>query len=118
MYDKLIIATGSSPYMLPVKGAEKKGSSVFVPSKTVGKWLKFLNGIKKAAVIGGGLLGLEAARGLLNLGMDVQVIHHSGFLMERQLNRAASAMLREELEKQGMSFLLNKHTDEIIGKTE
>ncbi|WP_374988711.1 nitrite reductase large subunit NirB [Priestia megaterium] len=116
MYDKLILATGSSPYMLPVKGSDKEGVLGFRTIEDCQEMIKISKQYKKAAVIGGGLLGLEAARGLLNLGMDVQVIHHSSFLMERQLDRAASAMLREELEKQGMSFLLNKHTDEIIGE--
>lgn len=61
---------------------------------------------KKAAVIGGGLLGLEAARGLLNLGMDVSVIHLAPFLMERQLDATAGRLLQNELEKQGMTFYL------------
>lgn len=70
---------------------------------------------KKAAVIGGGLLGLEAARGLLNLGMDVSVIHLAPFLMERQLDATAGRLLQNELEKQGMTFLLEKQTEEIVG---
>ena len=70
---------------------------------------------KKAVVIGGGLLGLEAARGLLNLGMEVDVVHISSCLMERQLDRTASKMLQKELESQGMNFLLEKETAEIIG---
>ncbi|MQR87786.1 NAD(P)/FAD-dependent oxidoreductase [Bacillus megaterium] len=116
-YDKLIIATGSSPYMLPVKGLEKEGVLGFRTIEDCQKMIEISKQYKKAAVIGGGLLGLEAARGLLNLGMDVQVIHHSGFLMERQLDKEASNMLREELEQQGISFLLNKRTDEVIGES-
>ncbi len=70
---------------------------------------------RKAAVIGGGLLGLEAARGLLNLGMEVGVIHLMPHLMERQLDPASSDMLRAELEAQGMNFLMEKATSEILG---
>ena len=66
-------------------------------------------------VIGGGLLGLEAARGLLNLGMDVSVIHLAPYLMERQLDPTAGKLLQNELEKQGMKFLLEKQTAEIVG---
>jgi nitrite reductase (NADH) large subunit len=70
---------------------------------------------KKAAVIGGGLLGLEAARGLLNLGMDVTVIHLGPFLMERQLDPTAGSLLQKELEKQGMKFLLETQTEHFLG---
>lgn len=72
---------------------------------------------KKAAVIGGGLLGLEAARGLLNLGMEVTVIHLGSHLMDRQLDPVAGQLLQAALEKQGMSFLLGKQTNEILGDT-
>jgi nitrite reductase (NADH) large subunit len=71
---------------------------------------------KKAAVIGGGLLGLEAARGLLNLGMQVDVIHLSEYLMDRQLDPAAGKMLQRELESQGMNFYLGKQTQEVLGE--
>lgn len=70
---------------------------------------------KKAAVIGGGLLGLEAARGLLNLSMEVSVIHVFDTLMERQLDPTASKLLQAELEAQGMKFLMNKQTEELYG---
>ena len=72
--------------------------------------IEYSNNYKKAAVIGGGLLGLEAARGLLNLGMEVDVIHLGDYLMERQLDENAANMLQKELEKQGMNFLLRKQT--------
>lgn len=73
---------------------------------------------KKALVIGGGLLGLEAARGLLHLGMEVSVVHIHDYIMERQLDEAASVMLRKELEEQGMKFLLKKQSEAILGKKE
>jgi nitrite reductase (NADH) large subunit len=71
---------------------------------------------KRAVVIGGGLLGLEAARGLLNLNMEVSVVHNFKHLMNRQLDEAAARMLQIELEGQGMKFLLERHTDSILGK--
>ncbi|MGM0900926.1 MAG: nitrite reductase large subunit NirB [Bacillota bacterium] len=115
-YDKLIIATGSNPFMLPLPGADKEGVIAFRNIKDTETIVEYANKYKKAAVIGGGLLGLEAARGLLNLGMEVDVIHIQDFLMERQLDRTAGKLLQAELEKQGMNFLLKKSTTEILGK--
>ena len=114
-YDELILATGSLPFILPLPGADKKGVTAFRDIKDTDEMLAASKRYKKAAVIGGGLLGLEAARGLLNLGMEVSVIHIAPFLMERQLDETAAKLLQKELEKQGMKFLLEKSTDEIIG---
>ncbi|MFC4767473.1 nitrite reductase large subunit NirB [Effusibacillus consociatus] len=114
-YDRLILATGSLPFILPVPGADKEGVTAFRDIKDCERMIETANQYKKASVIGGGLLGLEAARGLLNLGMEVNVIHIFDCLMERQLDPTASQMLRRELEKQGMNFLLEKQTEEIIG---
>lgn len=114
-YDELILATGSLPFILPIPGADKKGVTAFRDIKDTDEMLAASKRYKKAAVIGGGLLGLEAARGLLNLGMDVSVIHIAPYLMERQLDPAAGKLLQRELEKQGMTFLLEKQTQEIFG---
>lgn len=114
-YDKLILATGSVPFILPIPGADKKGVTAFRDIKDCEKMMEHSKLHKKAAVIGGGLLGLEAARGLLNLGMEVDVVHLGGCLMERQLDPTASKLLQNELEKQGMKFLLEKQTKEILG---
>ncbi|WP_336154990.1 NADPH-nitrite reductase [Bacillus sp. 204(2023)] len=114
-YDELILATGSLPFILPIPGADKKGVTAFRDIKDTDTMLAASKQYKKAAVIGGGLLGLEAARGLLNLGMDVSVIHLAPFLMERQLDATAGRLLQNELEKQGMTFLLEKQTEEIVG---
>ncbi|AOR96694.1 NADPH-nitrite reductase [Bacillus subtilis] len=114
-YDELILATGSVPFILPIPGADKKGVTAFRDIKDTDTMLAASKQYKKAAVIGGGLLGLEAARGLLNLGMDVSVIHLAPFLMERQLDATAGHLLQNELEKQGMTFLLEKQTEEIVG---
>jgi nitrite reductase (NADH) large subunit len=115
-YDELILATGSNPFILPIPGADKKGVTTFRDIKDTDEMLEASKTYKKAAVIGGGLLGLEAARGLLNLGMDVTVIHLMPYLMERQLDPTASNLLKKKLEKQGMKFLLEKATSEIFGK--
>jgi nitrite reductase (NADH) large subunit len=114
-YDQLIIATGSVPFALPIPGADKEGVVTFRTIEDCQKMMESSKKFKKAVVIGGGLLGLEAARGLLNLGMEVQVVHISNLLMERQLDETASNMLKKKLEDQGMSFLLEKETKEIIG---
>lgn len=114
-YDECILATGSNPFILPIPGADKEGVTTFRDIKDTDTMLEASKKYKKAAVIGGGLLGLEAARGLLNLGMDVTVIHISETLMERQLDATAAGLLKEELEKQGMKFLLQKNTAEILG---
>jgi nitrite reductase (NADH) large subunit len=114
-YDELIIATGSVPFILPLPGADKQGVTAFRDIKDTDIMLEASKNYKKAAVIGGGLLGLEAARGLLNLGMDVSVIHIAPTLMERQLDETAGKLLQKELENQGMKFLLEKSTEEIYG---
>lgn len=114
-YDKLIFATGSNPFMLPLPGADKEGVIAFRNIKDCETMIETSKSYKKAAVIGGGLLGLEAARGLLNLNMQVNVIHIADYLMERQLDEQAGKMLRQELEEQGMSFHLEKQTERIIG---
>jgi len=115
-YDKLIIATGSNPFVLPLPGVNKEGVIAFRNIDDTETIVKYSKQYKKAAVIGGGLLGLEAGRGLLNLGMEVDVVHIHDYIMERQLDRTAGKLLQQELEKQGMNFHLNKVTTEIIGR--
>lgn len=115
-YDVLILATGSIPFMLPLPGADKPGVMGF---RSITDCLQIMESAKtyrKAAVIGGGLLGLEAARGLLNQGMEVDVIHNSPYLMNRQLDSTAARMLQERLEAQGMNFLMDKNTKRITGR--
>lgn len=115
-YDELILATGSDPFMLPLPGAEKEGVIAFRDIKDCEIMQETSKTHKKALVIGGGLLGLEAARGLLHLGMEVSVVHIHDYIMERQLDEAASVMLRKELEAQGMKLLLKKQSEAILGK--
>lgn len=115
-YDDVIIATGSLPFMLPLPGADKKGVIAFRDIKDCETMMEASKKYKKAVVIGGGLLGLEAARGLLNLNMEVSVVHSNRILMNRQMDETGGIMLQKELQQQGMKFLLGKHTEKILGK--
>ncbi|WP_368503300.1 nitrite reductase large subunit NirB [Alkalihalophilus sp. As8PL] len=114
-YDKAIIATGSHPFVLPILGNDKRGVINFRTIEDCKNIIDMSKHHKKAVVIGGGLLGLEAARGLLHLGMEVDVVHLSKHIMDRQLDPTASIMLQRELESQGVNFLLEKASAEIIG---
>ncbi|OPA74255.1 nitrite reductase large subunit [Paenibacillus selenitireducens] len=115
-YDELIIATGSSAFILPVPGHNLEGVVGFRTIEDTQHMMDAAKQYKKAVVIGGGLLGLEAARGLLDRGMDVHVVHLLPNLMEMQLDHAAAKLLQKDLEKQGMKFLMEKKTAEIYGE--
>ncbi|CAA6820415.1 MAG: Nitrite reductase [NAD(P)H] large subunit (EC, partial [uncultured Thiotrichaceae bacterium] len=114
-YDRLIIATGSVPFMLPLPGADKQGVISFRDIHDVNTMLDATQKYKKAVVIGGGLLGLEAANGLMKQGMDVSVVHLSATLMDRQLDKPASKMLQKSLEERGMTFLMEHQSAEVLG---
>jgi nitrite reductase (NADH) large subunit len=114
-YDRLILATGSLPFILPVPGADKEGVIAFRNIEDCEAMIEAAKQYKKGVVVGAGLLGLEAARGLLDLGMEVSVVHLMDAVMEKQLDSTASKLLQEELERQGMKFLLEKNTAEILG---
>jgi nitrite reductase (NADH) large subunit len=114
-YDRLLLATGSNPIVLPIPGKDLPGVVTFRDLQDVDAMLQASRTHKKAVVIGGGLLGLEAANGLLKQGMDVTVVHLLDTLMERQLDRAAATMLRESLEKRGLKFVMPAKTVAILG---
>ena len=114
-YDECIFATGSRSFIIPFKGHDKEGVTGFRNIEDCEYMIESSKDYKKAVVIGGGLLGLEAARGLLNLGMEVKVVHLTPYLMEKQLDPVGSKMLQQELEAQGMEFLMEKDTEEILG---
>ena len=114
-YDECIVATGSRSFIIPFKGHDKEGVTGFRNIEDCEYMIESSKDYKKAVVIGGGLLGLEAARGLLNLGMEVKVVHLTPYLMEKQLDPVGSKMLQQELEAQGMEFLMEKDTEEILG---
>lgn len=115
-YDRLLIATGSKPFMLPIPGNDLDGVIGFRDIKDVDAMIAASNRYKKAVVIGGGLLGLEAANGLLIQGMDVTVVHRNDWLLERQLDRTAGRMLQKSLEAKGIKFLMQKDTQALVGK--
>jgi len=115
-YDRLILATGSTAYIPNLPGVNKEGITGFRTIEDCLRMIEVAKSYKRAAVIGGGLLGLEAAKGLLNLGMDVHVVHNASFIMNRQLDQMAAGLLRKELESQGMRFLLEKRTEKILGR--
>tara|TARA_R110001583_G_scaffold41891_1_gene133134 strand:- start:30513 stop:31730 length:1218 start_codon:yes stop_codon:yes gene_type:complete len=115
-YNRLILATGSLPVMLKVPGVELEGVISFRDINDVNVMIDTAKKHKKAIVIGGGLLGLEAANGLMLQGMDVVVVHRSNTLMNQQLDQAASDLMRAELEAKGMQFLMNTETAALLGK--
>ena len=113
-YDRLLLATGSNPVMLPVPGIDLPGVVAYRDIKDTGEMIEAASHYRHAVVIGGGLLGLEAANGLRLRGMDVTVVHLMPWLMERQLDRAAAGLLQQSLEAKGLKFLLEKQTAELI----
>ncbi|MBA4284585.1 MAG: assimilatory nitrite reductase large subunit [Xanthomonadaceae bacterium] len=114
-YDRLLIATGSRPFIIPVPGHQLPGVIAFRDIHDVETMLEAARNHRHAVVIGGGLLGLEAANGLLRQGMTVSVVHVMDSLMERQLDKPAARLLKAALEKRGMRFLLEANTAEIVG---
>jgi nitrite reductase (NADH) large subunit len=115
-YDRLILATGSVPVMLSIPGNELEGVISFRDINDVNVMIETAKNHKNAIVIGGGLLGLEAANGLMVQGMEVSVVHRGSTLMNQQLDQTASDLMLAELEAKGMRFLLNHDTAEFIGK--
>jgi nitrite reductase (NADH) large subunit len=114
-YDRLLLATGSHPFVPPVPGRELAGVITYRDIADTEAMIEASARCKRAVVIGGGLLGLEAANGLRLRGMEVTVVHLMPWLMERQLDRTAAQMLQRSLEAKGLHFLLEKQTTEILG---
>jgi nitrite reductase (NADH) large subunit len=115
-YDKLILAMGSNPVMLPLPGRDLDGVISFRDINDVNEMIKTAQTHKKAVVIGGGLLGLEAANGLRIQGMDVTVVHRSDSLMNMQLDTEAAALMKTELEATGLKFLMGYDTKALLGE--
>lgn len=114
-YDRLLIATGSAPFVLPLPGRDLPGVTTFRDLDDVETMVKAARNGGRAIVIGGGLLGLEAAHGLHRRGMKVSVVHLMPRLMERQLDDEAALLLRETLEARGMDIYLGAETEAILG---
>ncbi len=115
-YDRLLLATGSTPFMPPIAGKQLPGVIAFRDLNDVGTMVEAAGQFQSAVVIGGGLLGLEAANGLLRRGMAVTVVHLQDTLMERQLDPVAAGLLRASLEKRGLKFLMPAQTAAILGE--
>ena len=114
-FDKLVIATGSDPFMIPLPGHDLEGVIAYRDLEDTERMMGLGEG-NKAVVIGGGLLGLEAAAGMHARGVDVTVVHLMGHLMERQLDEAAGYLLRKELVSRGMKVLCSSNSKEILGE--
>ncbi|BBF78802.1 nitrite reductase small subunit NirD [Acinetobacter ursingii] len=115
-YDRLIIATGSKPFIPPVQGADLNGVISFRDIYDVNTMVKYCETKKNAVVIGGGLLGLEAAYGLKQRGMNVTVLHLMDRIMDRQLDKRASEMLRHSIEQKGIQIITEANTEALLGK--
>ncbi|CAD5110178.1 nitrite reductase large subunit NirB [Zestomonas carbonaria] len=113
-YDRLLIATGSNPFILPVPGNKLDGVIGYRDIADTQMMMETARTHSHAVVIGGGLLGLEAANGLKQRGMDVTVVHLSDWLLERQLDRTAGKLLQGALESRGIRFRLNEQTEELM----
>ena len=113
-YDRLLLATGSNPFILPIPGKDLPGVLAYRDIADTQAMIDAAAKYRKAVVIGGGLLGLEAANGLMKRGMDVTVVHVSPWLMERQLDSVAGQLLQKSLEARGMKFLIGAQTQELV----
>ncbi len=114
-YDLLLLATGSVPFVPPIEGSKKDGVVTFRNIADTNDILERCKTAKRAVVIGGGLLGLEAARGILNKNVHVTVVHLMDRLMDVQLDAVGGQFLKREIEKMGMSVMLGANTAEILG---
>lgn len=112
-YDRLLLCTGSNPFILPVPGKDLAGVIAYRDIADTEAMIDAAQKYKNAVVIGGGLLGLEAANGLMRRGMTVTVVHVMPTLMERQLDAVAGKMLQKSLEDRGLKFLIGAQTQEL-----
>jgi len=113
-YDRLLLATGSNPFILPVPGKDLQGVISYRDIADTEAMIAASKQYKKAVVIGGGLLGLEAANGLMLRGMDVTVVHVMPWLMERQLDETAGKLLQQSLQARGIRFEIGAHTEALV----
>ena len=114
-YDRLLLATGSNPFILPVPGKDLEGVIAYRDIADTHTMIDAARSHRHAVVIGGGLLGLEAANGLMLRGMQVTVVHLMPWLMERQLDEVAGRLLQQSLEQRGIRFEIGAHTQELLG---
>ncbi|WP_305626214.1 nitrite reductase large subunit NirB [Rhodoferax sp.] len=117
-YDRLLLCTGSNPFMLPIPGKDLQGVIAYRDIADTNAMIEAATHHKHAVVIGGGLLGLEAANGLMRRGMTVSVVHVQPTLMERQLDDVAGKLLQKSLEERGLRFLMGAQTQALVGGSE
>jgi nitrite reductase (NADH) large subunit len=117
-FSRLVLATGSTPLRLNVPGADLAGVNTFRDSRDVDLLLTLAAQRKRVVVVGGGLLGLEAAYGLAKAGATVTLVHLMDRLMERQLDAPAAELLKSLVERKGIKILLNANTARIHGETQ
>jgi len=117
-YDRLLLATGSNPFILPVPGKDLDGVVTFRDIRDVNLMIEAARAHRRAVVIGGGLLGLEAASGLAARGMDVSVVHLGSGLLDRQLDPQAALLLQRSLEARGLKFLMPRQTEALLGNAD
>ncbi len=113
-YDRLLLATGSTPFILPVPGKDLQGVVAYRDIADTQAMIDAATKYRHAVVIGGGLLGLEAANGLMRRGMQVTVVHIMPWLMERQLDDVAGKLLQKSLEERGIRFEIGAQTEALI----
>ncbi len=113
-YDRLLLCTGSNPFMLPIPGKDLAGVIAYRDIADTNAMIDAATHYKHAVVIGGGLLGLEAANGLMLRGMKVSVVHVQPTLMERQLDEVAGQLLQKSLEQRGLNFLMGAQTQALL----
>ncbi|AVO42090.1 nitrite reductase large subunit NirB [Simplicispira suum] len=116
-YDRLIMATGSNAFILPIPGKDLQGVLAYRDIADTEAMIDAATRYRHAVVIGGGLLGLEAANGLMKRGMQVTVVHAAEWLMERQLDSVAGKLLQKSLTERGMQFLMQAQTAELLGNS-
>ena len=115
-YDAVVLATGSHPVVPPVPGINKRGVFVYRTIEDLERIIDYGAKVKRAAVIGGGLLGLEAAKAAYDLGLDTHVVEFAPRLMPRQVDDAGSQLLVRKIEALGVAVHLNKATEEVLGE--
>jgi nitrite reductase (NADH) large subunit len=114
-YDVIVLATGSAPFVPPVPGVDKSGVFVYRTIEDLEQIIAYGQGVRKAAVIGGGLLGLEAAKAAYDLGLETHVVEFAPRLMPRQIDDTGSKVLVGKINALGVQVHLNKNTREILG---
>src|SRR5262249_2768437 len=115
-YDYLILATGSRPFVPPMEGTRQEGVFVFRTLEDCQSIAGYAQGCDRVAVIGGGLLGLEAARGLLSHGLEVTIVEVAPHLMIQQLDPAGAALLKRKMEDMGVRVMLQTQTTQVLGE--